>query len=814
MANDITIDIGARNKASAVMFKVGSDATRLGQKIAAVGVQSKASLVSVASGFRAVSVAAAASRAAVAGAAAAMSASMGALKIATAGAGIAGIASVKAFASFDAGMASVAAITQSTGKELDSLREKAKELGSTTQFSATQAAEGMKFLGMAGFDTQQILAGIGPTLSLAAAGSLELGMAADIASDVSSAFGLTADEIARVADVLATTATSANTTVEMMGETFQFAAPVAKAAGQSIEEVSIAAGILGNAGIKASSAGTDLKNVMVAIAKEDSASKIRDLGVELVNAEGEMRPLLEIMADFGRATERLTGPQRLATAIDIFGKISGKSALILSDAGDSVDKLRAKMDQAPGSANRMAKVMQDSLGGVGVRIKSAMEGMAISMVEGLEKPLNEIGGMVVDKLSGATEWFDKNSDSVLQFGEDMKGVFTGGISIINDMKTALSWIPPIFGWIAEELRKVDMQLAKVGAASLGIKLAKWWKGQDFVKTIGGGDSQEMAIFKEVVSGLEERLSKEKEITAEKTRQREIDSAPQPDARQASPQRSPIMTKQDAAAEIVAFSNESLSADRAKSWDEIISKASKFRDEMTKPITPTVNLPESHAIELTVEPQRTMSEIIGRERIDDYGFSRRMSTMSSTLDQLGKDLDFQFAKTIESRSAEAVAEIQKANQAVIASTSDREGVGFAYKFVSIDNERLKIERQITSERESQLKAAEAGMRVFEEIAASQSKVISIADKLATSRGRQYDVQTSVRGQRDELFAKESRLKTGRGESRRNLVESRIERLEHVTEKGLGDVVKAVTDSATAIIESQPDFEKASVEVIEQ
>ena len=155
------------------------------------------------------------------------------------------------FASFDGKMAAVKAITGSTDAQMERLRDTAKSLGASTQFSASQAADAMKFLGMAGYDTEEILPGIPAVLDLAAAGGLELAMAADIASDVSSAFGLAADQIGRVADVMAATATSSNTSVEMMGETFKYLAPLAAAAWQSIEQAAAAVGIVANSGVKA-----------------------------------------------------------------------------------------------------------------------------------------------------------------------------------------------------------------------------------------------------------------------------------------------------------------------------------------------------------------------------------------------------------------------------------------------------------------------------------------------------------------------------------------------------------------------------------
>ncbi|WP_436716596.1 phage tail tape measure protein [Roseiconus lacunae] len=321
------------------------------------------------------------------------------MKVGVAGGAAIGVAT-GILAGFDRQMAAVSAKTGATADELQAMRDVAKDLGASTKFSASEAAAGMGYLAQAGFDAKQILASIPQVLALAAAGGTDLAMAADIASDVGSAFGLTADEIGRVADVIALTSAKTNTSVEMMGETFQYVAPIAKAAGQSIEEVSAAAGILGNSGIKASKAGTDLKGILEKIANDTSAQKLRDLGVSLTDATGEMRPLLDIMRDYGAATESMTGPERLAKSMDIFGKIAGGSAILLSTAGDSIDTLRDQMNNAEGAAQSMAATMQEGVHGSFDNAISAAQGLAIQYGEALKPAI--VG--VIDAGTAALRW--------------------------------------------------------------------------------------------------------------------------------------------------------------------------------------------------------------------------------------------------------------------------------------------------------------------------------------------------------------------------------------------------------------------------
>ena len=160
--------------------------------------------------------------------------------------------SLKAGADFDAGMSQVQAISGASGKDLEALRNKAKEMGSTTKFSATQSAEALKYMAMAGWDSGQMLAGLPGVMNLAAASGEDLGLVSDIVTDSLTAFGMEAEDTSRFVDVLAATSTSANTNVAMLGESFKYAAPVAGALGYTAEDTALALGLMANAGIKSS----------------------------------------------------------------------------------------------------------------------------------------------------------------------------------------------------------------------------------------------------------------------------------------------------------------------------------------------------------------------------------------------------------------------------------------------------------------------------------------------------------------------------------------------------------------------------------
>ena len=430
---DIIINIGAKDTASTALRRVSKNLKSFGRSITGMGVK-----------FAAFGTAA--------------------------GAGV-GFA-VKTFASFDDAMARVGAVSGATGNSLAELREKAKQLGASTSFSAAEAAQGMQMLGQAGFNTEQILAGIGPTLALAAAGAVELSEAADIASDIAGAFGLSADEIGRVSDVIAQTATSANTDVLMMGGTFSKVAPIARAAGQSLEETAAAAGLLGNNGVKATVAGTDLKAILASLSLPATQKAFDDLGVSVLDSNKEMRPFLDVMREYGEATANMTGPDKVSKAMALFGKLSAKSALILADAGDQVDYMRGRMAEADGAAQRMAETMLSGLGGSFTKIMSAAEGVQIALVETFSVTLQSATAFIQSFLSQLTAWIQANpalAQSVVAASLAI-GAFGFSLIAIGTSATlaglAISGITAAVGMLLTPLGAAAAAVAIVGAGLL------------------------------------------------------------------------------------------------------------------------------------------------------------------------------------------------------------------------------------------------------------------------------------------------------------------------------------------------------------
>lgn len=220
------------------------------------------------------------------------------MPLSTAAAGI-GAGIIKTTADFDASMSKVAAVSGAAGDDFDKLRDKAREMGATTKFTASEAAEAMNYMAMAGWKTEDMLSGVGGIMSLAAASGEELATTSDIVTDALTAFGLAAEDAGHFSDILAAASSNANTNVAMMGESFKYAAPVAGSLGYTAEDIAVALGLMANSGIKASMAGTSLRNIFTRMAKptKESAAAMERLGISIDDGEGHMYSFREIMDD-------------------------------------------------------------------------------------------------------------------------------------------------------------------------------------------------------------------------------------------------------------------------------------------------------------------------------------------------------------------------------------------------------------------------------------------------------------------------------------------------------------------------------------
>lgn len=317
-----------------------------------------------------------------------------------------GTAAVKTAADFDAGMSQVAAISGATGDDLEALRDKAREMGSKTKFSASEAASAMEYMAMAGWKTGDMLGGIEGIMNLAAASGEDLATTSDIVTDALTAFGLSAEDSGHFADILAAASSNANTNVSMMGETFKYCAPIAGALGFSAEDTAEAIGLMANAGIKSTQAGTALRTIMNNLTGEVkiSGKAIGDVTIATTNADGSMRDLSDILADCRTAFSGLSESEKAQAAETLVGKNAMSGFLALMNAApEDIDKLSNAIDNCDGTAESMAATMQDNLAGQLTILKSQLEELAISFGEILMPAIRSIVSHIqgfIDKLNG------------------------------------------------------------------------------------------------------------------------------------------------------------------------------------------------------------------------------------------------------------------------------------------------------------------------------------------------------------------------------------------------------------------------------
>ena len=320
-----------------------------------------------------------------------------------------GVAAVKTAADFDSAMSQVAAVSGATGDDLQALRDKAREMGEKTKFSASKAAEAMNYMAMAGWKSKDMISGIDGIMNLAAASGENLATTSDIVTDALTAFGLSAADSGHFADILAAASSNANTNVSMMGETFKYCAPIAGALGFSAEDTAEAIGLMANAGIKSSQAGTSLRTIMNNLAGDVkiSGQAIGDVTIATTNADGSMRSLSDILADCRVAFGGLTESEKAQAAESLVGKNAMSGFLALMNAAPAdIEKLSSAIDNCDGTAEKMAATMQDNLMGQLTILKSQLQELAISFGEMLMPAIRSIVTKIqefVDKLNGMDE---------------------------------------------------------------------------------------------------------------------------------------------------------------------------------------------------------------------------------------------------------------------------------------------------------------------------------------------------------------------------------------------------------------------------
>ena len=443
-----------------------------------------------------------------------------------------GTAAVKTAADFDAGMSQVAAISGATGDDLEALRDKAREMGSKTKFSASEAASAMEYMAMAGWKTGDMLGGIEGIMNLAAASGEDLATTSDIVTDALTAFGLSAEDSGHFADILAAASSNANTNVSMMGETFKYCAPIAGALGFSAEDTAEAIGLMANAGIKSTQAGTALRTIMNNLTGEVkiSGKAIGDVTIATTNADGSMRDLSDILADCRTAFSGLSESEKAQAAETLVGKNAMSGFLALMNAApEDIDKLSNAIDNCDGTAESMAATMQDNLAGQLTILKSQLEELAISFGEILMPAIRSIVSHIqgfIDKLNGMDESQKKAiitiglvvaaigpllviiGTVISKIGVAMQG-FVKLAGAFNKIKAAASAGTGIFGKLGAAIGGVSAPVLAV-VAVIAVLVAAfvhlWNTNEGFREAILGTWEKIKTTVSNFVEGIRERLA--------------------------------------------------------------------------------------------------------------------------------------------------------------------------------------------------------------------------------------------------------------------------------------------------------------------
>lgn len=381
---------------------------------------------------------------------------------------------LKASGDFEAGMNRVQALSGAAEADFRSLKRQAMDLGSTTKFSATQAADAMGFLAMAGFKADQIMGAMPSTLQLAAAANMDLGTSADIVSNVLTGFKRDVEDLAEVNDVLVKAMTSSNTDLRMLGDAMKYVGPIASSAKLRFNEVTAALGLLGNAGIQGEMGGTALQGIISRLVKptSEAAGVMEDLGVNVMNADGTLKDLAGIMDEFAPHAEN-TG-----ALMEIFGQRAGPAmAALLGQGADSLRDFEKVLDDSGGTASRIAETQMKGLNGAVTEMKSAFEGLAIAIGE---SGLLEWVTAMVKGITGFVRWLSTLNPTVLKFGTILAGIaaVTGPVLVFFGLATiGITGMTAALGVLATAFWPITAVVAAVaGAAMVANYLVKNWDG--------------------------------------------------------------------------------------------------------------------------------------------------------------------------------------------------------------------------------------------------------------------------------------------------------------------------------------------------
>ena len=398
-----------------------------------------------------------------------------------------GAAAVKTGNEFEAQMSRVKAIAGATEEGFEALSDTALALGSSTAFSASEAAEGMENLASAGFNAQQIIAAMPGLLDLAASSGADLATATDYAASTLNAFGMQADEAGRVADVFAKASADTNAQVEDMGEAMKYIAPVAAAMNQDFEMVAAAIGIMADAGIKGSQAGTTLRGAFSRLAKptEMMTNTMEALGLSFYDSNGEMLKLDEIVSQLEENMGGLSQEQRNQALVTLFGQEALSGMLALMESGsDGINELTSSLEGSTGAAAEMAEVMLDNTSGAVEEMFGSIETLSIKIQEVLAPTITDI----VQGITEFVNWISALDEDTLQLIVTILAFLaaTGPVLIfISKIITAVTALGPLLSGIGTVIGLLSGPIGIVIGA-LALFAAAWATNFGNIREIVGG----------------------------------------------------------------------------------------------------------------------------------------------------------------------------------------------------------------------------------------------------------------------------------------------------------------------------------------
>ena len=451
--------------------------------------------------------------------------------------------SIKTFSEYEKGLSNVKAVTNATASEMKQLDSAAKQYGSTTAWSARHVTQAEELLGQAGFSVNETISALPGLLNLASAGDLDLAAATDIASGTLRAFNLSANQSSHVADVLALSASATNSDVTDLGETMKYAAPISQALGISLEDTAAASGLLSNANIKGSQAGTVLRQTMARLASptKEASDVMKKYGINAFDAQGNMKPLSGVVNNLNSSLGKLTSQQRADAISTIFGTESMSGVLaLMNQGGKSVSDLSEQLKTANGAAQQMADTKLDNLYGQWIKLKAAVEHMQITLGERLAPYAKQFvtwltGKMpaITDKIIEMVDYVSKHTNEIKSLAETVIGLgvaFTA-LSAVGKVGNAIKGISSLAvlfkgAGVAAETTEIASGLSNISvlgrllpaiftpaglavAASVGLIGAAVVAQNDLMKKSITTTTEELGPLEKVMNELNGHLNKSK-----------------------------------------------------------------------------------------------------------------------------------------------------------------------------------------------------------------------------------------------------------------------------------------------------------------